>query len=377
MSKKYFLSFTSLTLVSTFFLSSISPITSVYHSDIFHDDYNSPNSKRIILNVQKIEQETHYYCFPAVLQETFRFFGFNYPQNYIYQHLGGVAPNGVDLSSSNNINWINNQLRIHNIVHQYYHVNIPMNFGSTNEQRLLFQNFVTSSLSQGVPILLSTWHNLRRSYHVTLIYGIEINEQSPLETIYYYHDPMTQSNQSFFVAAQIPTVVFGHGPGRALGANANFDFINQQIKIKVPDQRFSGDLQDKTIEQNQATDLTKEAGIINLTQLKNFKSVNLIGLNIKTKWFDQSYEYKSDYWKTKWFTTGQNEFKKYDQFSWINKYRNISQGQFITYYSSSTWKEDDGNFYLNLTYQFFAQSLLTTTLIYVQIFLGTKWVLSF
>ena len=346
----------------------------------FNIEQNAPAKK---LNIRIIQQETSSYCAAACTQMIFQYYGFHLPQSFIFDGLGGTISNGVTWNE-NSINWINNRLEDENVNTRYYRTSIPQGFGQTNQERLMFQNYVLSSLNQNVPIIFSFRSTLRgevsENRHSVIIYGIEINDQDSGQTVYYIGDPDIPQEHATRISIrgiQLNERFLSAEEGYFIGPNTNFDFQNRQITVKTPNQSFAGNLQNQTIERNQAVDLTKEAGIASLSQLKQFKTVTLSDFNVKTTWFDKSKQYKIESWQTKWFINGQSAFKKYDHYSWIDKYRSIAQGEFETRYSSGTWFEDDGSFYLNLTYQFFAQTLLTTTLIYAQIFLGSKWVLTF
>ncbi|MDQ7983300.1 MAG: C39 family peptidase [Spiroplasma sp.] len=377
---KYLSALVTLTLST----STILPISTAINLSLtdqkqnFNIRQNAPN--KIMLNVKSADQDTPDYCVPAVLQVVFDYYGFQYTQDYIYEQMGGSEGSGINIGDNNNINWINNQLDSHNVNTRYHQIDVPQNFGATSQDQSLFQNFVISSLNQGVPIIMATRNAHMNYLHATVLYGIEVDEENPSETLYYYRDPMFPEFQNQNGVSFEANELSGLFSGRdcfVLAPNRNFDFENRKITVSTPNQTFGGSLQDKTIELNQAVNLTKDAGITTLSQLKQFKKVELLGYFLSTSWFARAWDVEGENWMTKYFVEGQKPFMKNAEQSWGTVYNSVARGEFTTKYSSSTWLEEDKSFYLNFSYQFYARALLTTTLIYVKIFLGSKWVLTF
>ncbi|MDQ7982763.1 MAG: hypothetical protein REH79_00900 [Spiroplasma sp.] len=280
-----------------------------------------------------------------------------------------------------NIDWINRRLVEHNVNARYSRTYVPSGFGQTNSDLLLFQNYVISSLHQNAPIIFS-YHIPNSDYRETVtIYGIEIhNQTNPRETLYLVSNSdgvQGRGIASIIRGENLQNFFLSSNDAYLIGSNRNFDLENRKININPPEKMLACSLQAKTKELNQAVDLTKEVGIINLAQLKKFKKVEISDYSLSTKWFSKVSEKKGENWLTKGFIDGSTPYKQDEKQSWALTYRSVAQGEFTTKYRSSTWLEDDKSFYLNLSYQFYAQALLTTTLIYVKIFLGSKWVLTF
>ncbi|MDQ7982764.1 MAG: hypothetical protein REH79_00905 [Spiroplasma sp.] len=332
------------------------------------------------LNIRIIQRETNFYSAVASVQTVLEYYGIQLSQNAIYNEIGGTRFEEIGWSEDN-INWINHRLAEHNVNTIYSRTYIPSGFGQSNSDLFLCQNYVISSLHQNVPIIFSFHSQGAESRQTVVIYGVEVHDEvDPTQTLYHISRPSgrNESARNTTLRGEDLHNFFSSRNGAYfIGASRNFDLENHKINIKPEEKMLACSLQAKTKELNQAVDLTKEVGIINLAQLKKFKKVEISDYSLSTKWFSKVSEKKGENWLTKGFIDGSTPYKQDEKQSWALTYRSVAQGEFTTKYRSSTWLEDDKSFYLNLSYQFYAQALLTTTLIYVKIFLGSKWVLTF
>lgn len=340
-----------------------------------------PNQK-IMLNVA-LQSQGQRNCFCTCVEGLFRFFGMTHARNgtpytieSIFEQIRLPYPGGTIDFHTDYTYYINREFRVNNVSQHYWQLEIPANFGASNYDMTLFHSYVISALQQGAPVIFNTRH--RHTGHAIVINGIQPSGRSTSETIYYYQDPAHSNNpvQLQFTGAEIRNF-FTRGNGYVMGPNFNYDFNDRHIKINLQSETFSCNLQDQKIEKNQAVDLTRQAGITNLWQLQQFKTIKINNFMIETNWFNKNYYFNDRTWNTKNFIKGALSYKKLNPFSWFTKHNNVARGQFDTYFSAATWTEDDGNFYLNLSYQFYARALLTTTLIYLNANLGNQWILSF
>lgn len=381
MIKKFFSSIALITMTSLTNLSlaqlfsNVSKITLLAKDQIFH-------APRMFLRFAVSAQEQDDYCFCACVQAIFRHFRIinennqaQFSQSSIYQQL--TTNNLGILRSVDHSMWINRQLQMNNIITNYHRTIMPQNFGMMYTDMRMFETFIISSLRQNAPVILEYQVDNAGDGHAVIINGIEPDRNED-QTIYYYQDPArTEEGQLTFRANQIRTF-FNNGPGYILGVNSNFDFSDRSVTIRLADEIFLGSLQDQQIQLNsQRVNLTQQAGITEFSELLRFGIIELSEFSVKTNWFDIDFHFQGEVLIPRYISEDLAIFRKRQESSWNEKYKNFARGQFDTYYRVKTWKDDDGDFYMNIIYKFFAKVLLTTTLIDIEISLGKLWVMKY
>ncbi|MDQ7983302.1 MAG: hypothetical protein REH79_03765 [Spiroplasma sp.] len=339
------------------------------------------------LNIRIIAQETNYFSGAAGAQTVLDYFGIEMSQNTIFEQLEGQIEYDTEWTEEN-VEWLNRRLADHDAAALYSRTPVPAGFGQTHQDLVLFQNYVISSLHQNTPILLVNFGLTDENQSIAqtvVIYGIQVEDElDPSRTLYNVSVPGSRLELGRDITIDGRTVLGVLGDfvenqyaSVLIGANRNFDLKNGKITIHIPeirvDRYFGADLQLRLHNIN----LAKEAGIRSVHMLQEFSRITIPDYSLSTKWFDKSCEEKDVWWDTSRFIDGSTPFNKVLNQSWTSTYRNVAEGEFTTKTSSRTWLENNQDFYLNLSYQFSARVVLTTTLIYAKICLGTKWVLTF